>query len=313
MAKRMEDAEGRTGGGGEAGLALTPRSLFSLEYIAPPAAVSDYITTLYHFRCDEPEIRDIQPAAVGHLSIFPYGTGEMHFRDGHAEPSHEVNLMSPFSVAAPFVVDGPFHSIGAALSVLGWAALTGRDAGEYGNRFVAASDWLGPEAADLGRDLCEAYRAGTKSGHDCAMALCDYIAANVKPVSTRHIELIRTTSRWLNTSLNPLVPDLMASLAYSERQVQRLVERYFGLPPRALARKYRALRTAALLSFPKLSPEYEAELGEAFYDQSHMIREIQLFVGRTPARLGGQETPYLTEMLTPRNLREIRMPRYPDE
>jgi methylphosphotriester-DNA--protein-cysteine methyltransferase len=87
--------------------------------------------------------------------------------------------------------------------------------------------------------------------------------------------------------------------------VQRLVERYFGLPPRALARKYRALRVAALLSSPQLSLEDEAEIAEAFFDQSHMIREITHFVGRTPARLNDRETPYLAEMINSRNLREL--------
>jgi hypothetical protein len=36
-----------------------------------------------------------------------------------------------------------------------------------------------------------------------------------------------------------------------------------------------------------------------------MIREIRLFAGRTPARLTGEESPYLAEMLDLRNFREI--------
>lgn len=285
--------------------ALTPEALFEIDYIAPPAALSDYVTTMYHFRCDEPVIRDIQPASIGHLAIFPHGVGEMQFRDGRVDPSNETNLLTPFSVAAPFVVDGPFHAIGAVLSPLGWAALTGRDAGKYGNRLVRASDWLGPEVGELGHRLCEEYRAGTRSGSECALALGQFILENARPVNPRHAELIRVTNQWLGSSLNPEISDLMAQAAYSNRQVQRLVERYFGLPPKALARKYRALRAAALMSFPMLTPEYEAELAEAFYDQPHMIREIQLFVGRTPARLSDDESPYLTEMLDLKNFREL--------
>jgi len=288
--------------------ALTPQSLFQLDYIAAPPALSDFITTLYHFRCDAALIRDIQPAALGQLSIFPHGVGEMRFLDGRVDPSHETNLLSPFSMAAPFVVDGPFHAIGAALSPLGWAALTGRSAAKYGDRFVRAGEWLGDEADAMGGELCAAYRSGEKSGRDCALGLCDYIAAHLRPVKPRHIELIHTTTRWLGSSLNPDLAQLNHEASYSERQVQRLVERYFGLPPRALARKYRALRAAALMGLPQLSDEYEAQLGEAFYDQSHMIREISLFVGRTPARLAGDENPYLAEMLTPKNLREVRIP-----
>lgn len=291
---------------GEAGeFALTPQSSFAIEYIPPPAAVSDWITTLYWFRCDEQVIRDIQPAAIGHLAIFPHGVGAMLFRDGRADPSNETNLLTPFSQAAPFMVDGPFHAIGAALSPLGWAALTGLDAAEYGNRLVRAADYLGEEVERLGHALCEAYRGGTKTGPECALALAEYIGANAKRVNPRHADLIHLTNQWLGSEFNPDVDDLMARAAYSQRQVQRLVERYFGLTPRALVRKYRALRAAALLSFPALTTEYEAEIGAAFYDQSHMIREIQRFVGRTPARLSDTESPILTELLSFSNFREI--------
>lgn len=284
---------------------LTPQSRFTIDYIAPQTSVRHYVTTLYHFRCEEPVIRDIQPASVGHLAIFPYGKGEMQFRDGRVDPSHQTNLLTPFSVAAPFVVEGPFHAIGAVLSPLGWAALTGLDAAQFGNRFVQASKWLDPSADVLGETLCAGYRNAELSGEDCAHALCEYIANNTKPVNSRHEELIKQTNEWLGSSLNPQLSDLIARAAYSERQLQRLVERYFGLAPTALARKYRALRAAALLSFPSLTPEYEADLGEAFYDQSHMIREIRAFVGRTPARLADDETPYLSEMLDLTNFREL--------
>ena len=185
---------------------------------------------------------------------------------------------------------------------------TGKHAGTYGNRLVRAGDWLGEEIEQIGARLCASYRAGELSGFECAMALCDYIERNVKPLNRRHVELIRQTNDWLGSSLTPAIDDLLARAAYSERQVQRLVERYFGLPPRALARKYRALRAATLLSFPALTPEWEAQLAEAFFDQSHMIREIRLFIGRTPARLGDDESLFLNEMLDPKNLREIRMP-----
>lgn len=284
---------------------LTPPNLFALDYIAPPASACKYVTTLYHFRCDEPVIRDIQPASVGHLALFPHGNGAMQFRDGRVDPSHETNLLTPFSVAAPFVVDGPFHAIGAVLSPLGWAALTGLDASKFGNRFFKASQWLDPAVDALGAQLCADYRSGTKSGEDCALALCAFIESNIKTVNSRHTELIAQINQWLGSSLNPQVDDLLDQVAYSKRQVQRLAERYFGLAPTALARKYRALRAAALLSFPKLTPEFEAKLGEAFYDQPHMIREIRLFVGRTPARLTDDESPFLSEMLDLTNFREL--------
>lgn len=289
----------------EQGFELTESSLIHVDYIAPPAAISDYVTTLYHFRCEEKDFRDIQPASIGHLAIFPYGKGEMHFRNGHRDPNHEVAVMTPLSTANPIFVDGPFHAVGAALTPLGWAALTGLHAGEHRDRLRDAGEILGPGATALGQDLIARYREGTMSGRECALALGGFIGANVKKVNSRHSALIKTVNDWLGSALDPDLADLLERAAYSERQVQRLTERYFGLSPQAVARKYRALRAAAWLSFPTLAPEYEAELGEAFFDQSHMIREINRFVGRTPARLRDQGSPYLSEMIAPKNLREL--------
>ncbi len=292
---------------GDAPLALdlTAASLFEIDYIAPPADISDFITTLYYFRCDEALIRDVQPASIGHLSLFPYGKGEMHFQDGRRDPNPPVAVLTPLSQASPIIVEGPFHAIGAALSPLGWAALTGLHAGEHGDRLRPAREILGPGVEELGDRLNHAYREGALTGRECAAEIGAFVGRNASPVNRRHAEFIKVVNAWLGASLNPEVADLVAHAAYSERQVQRLTERYFGLSPQALARKYRALRAAALLSFPSLTPEFEAELGDAFFDQSHMIREITRFVGRTPARLADKDSPFLAEMIQPKNLREL--------
>ncbi len=287
------------------GFALTPASLISIDYIAPPSAISDYVTTLYHFRCEEAEIRDIQPASIGHLSLFPYGKGEMLFASGRRDPNPEIAMLTPLSTATPIVVEGPFHVIGAALTPQGWGALTGLHAGEHRDRMIEARTVLGSEVVALGERLNAGYRAGKFSGRECALELGAFIEGRARPLNARHNELIRTVNQWLGASLNPDLTDLMAAASYSERQVQRLVERYFGLPPQALARKYRALRAAAWLSFPQLTPEYEAQLADAFFDQSHMIREIQRFAGRTPARLSDDESPFLNEMIDLKNFREL--------
>ncbi len=284
---------------------LTETSKFKLEYLPTPAALAEHVTTFYHFRCEEADVRDIQPADIGHLTLFPHGQGAIHFRDGRSDPSHEANLLTPFSVAAPFTVAGPFHAIGAALSPLGWAELTGLSAAEHGNCFYRAGLHLGAEIDRLGAEWCAAYRAGTMSGADCAAAMGTFLLAKINPLSPKHRALIGVTTHWLGGALDPDLDALYAASPLSRRQTQRLVERYFGLPPTALRRKYRALRAASLLSMPYLDDEQEAAILNSFYDQPHMIREIRLFAGRTPARLMDEPDSYLSEMLDLRNLREL--------
>lgn len=285
--------------------ALSEPSLFQLDYIAVPGDLIDYVTTFYHFRCDEKNARDIQPAAVGHLTIFPCGTGNMLFQDGRSDPANEVNLLTPSTEAATIELEGPFHAVGAALTPLGWAALTGMDADLCANRLLPAEKYLGLDIGETGRALAHEYRSRDADAQAIVAALAAYIRENLKPVNPRHAKLIEQTNRWLSSAIDPAIDDLFEAADYSRRQVQRLVERYFGLAPRSLQRKYRALRAAAFLSLPQLTPEIEAEIANAFYDQSHMIREIQLFAGRTPARLADDENPFLSEMLNMRNFREI--------
>lgn len=303
-----EPRNGSSNRGGEpTGLtgALTSPALFALDYLPPPPALAGFVTTFYHFRCDEREIRDVQPAAVGHLIVFLAGKGVMRFASGRTDPSHPVSLLTPCGAAAPIEVAGPFHCIGAALSPLGWASLTGLHAGEWCDRMVPAGDHLGEEVEALGDALIADYRDGVGAQELCRR-LADFLLERLKPVNPRHVALIQAVTAWLNSGFHPPIEELFDKSAYSRRQTQRLVERYFGLGPRELKRKYRALRIVALLGRPEVSDADVAALTDHFYDQSHMIREIRHFAGRTPGRLAAENESILAALLDVRNFREIR-------
>ncbi len=287
--------------GGEAD--LTPRSRVAIDYFNPPEHLRPYITTLFHFRCDDDEIRDIQPADVGKLMLVLKGEGTAYFRDGRIEPIPRCSLQSPTSVAMPFQFVNGFHSVGAALTPLGWAALSNLSADEHGNQLFDAGEILGADVNEAADGLVEAYAAGEVESDAMIAEIARCIGDHVRKVPARHVALIETTVEWLGTSLDPQLDDLYARTTYSTRQAQRLVERYFGLNPRALKRKYRAVRAAAILSAPDIDEQQVIAVEEHFYDQSHLIREIGLFVGRTPSRLGGGDHPILNELLDLRNFR----------
>ncbi|ABC64651.1 helix-turn-helix domain-containing protein [Erythrobacter litoralis] len=275
----------------------------AIDYIPPPEDLRPYITTLFHFRSDEAEIEDIQPADVGKLMIVLKGDGEAHFRDGRSQAIPRCSLQSPTSVAVPFRFEGGFHSLGAALTPLGWAALSGLGADEHGNRIFEARDFFGPETDAFCDAIHTSYADGSIAQMEMVDRLSGFIRPRLKRVTKRHATLIAQVVEWLGTSLDPELDALYEQTAYSTRQTQRLVERYFGLNPRALKRKYRAVRAAAFLSAPNTTEEEVAGVTEFFYDQSHLIREINLFVGRTPSRLGGDDNPILNELLDLRNFR----------
>ena len=239
----------------EGAVSLATDRAATIDYIDPPRDLRPFITTLFHFRSDEHEIEDIQPADVGKLMLVLKGDGRVHFRDGREQEIPAFSLQSPTSVAVPFQFIGGFHSLGAALTPLGWAALSGLSADEHGNQIFDACDFWGDDAASF-RDRTRSNYAGGEIDQEAMIAqLCEFVAARLKKVSARHAKLIGQVVDWLGTSLDPQLETLYAQSSYSVRQSQRLVERYFGLNPRALKRKYRAVRAAAILSAPDIDED----------------------------------------------------------
>ncbi|TMM48094.1 helix-turn-helix domain-containing protein [Qipengyuania marisflavi] len=79
----------------------------------------------------------------------------------------------------------------------------------------------------------------------------------------------------------------MTLLAFAEdqrvtpRTVERIIKRDYGLPPKQVLRRARALDLAAALMGVAMEDE-EAELRLRYFDQSHQIRELRHFFGMTP-------------------------------
>ncbi|WP_340588258.1 helix-turn-helix domain-containing protein [Erythrobacter alti] len=261
---------------------------------------------LFHFTTELPQIEDLQPGALGQLVVFPKGSGAMRFAERADPATAKAHLFSGFSSAAPFEMRGPWHAIGASLSPLGWAALTGKPACEYIDRFMPATELLGDEVEVFAAELSEDYCAGELTGLEAARALGNWIGGRLGTIPRAHERLIEQVIAWLGTSLNPELESLFANLAYSRRQAERLVERYFGLPPAALARKYRAVRAAALLAKENLSHHEEGAIADAFYDQPHMVHEIRRYCGYTPSRLGGDGQPILKTLLQMKNFSRLQ-------
>jgi AraC-like DNA-binding protein len=286
-------------GGAPVSAQLTSVKNIQMQLIAPPPVAASLVTTFFRLRCDDNLIRDVQPSSLGIFAIMARGSGTLNFIDGGADPSCPLTLVTPTNAAATFVVDGPWDVFGAMLSPVGWASLTGWSAKKEGNRLHDAAKVLPPTLIARAQEVLHQWDG--LSNEEMRDKLSGALAASAAPLRESHLHFIRAISGWLSTSLSPDVGSLASLTGLSARQVQRLTERYFGLTPKALARKYRALRAAVLLSRPELSPDELMAIQDHFYDQSHMIREIRLFSGRTPARVADPDTPYLASFLRMRD------------
>ena len=277
----------------------------NITQFAPSTTLAPFVTQIYYFRCEEPETKDRQSAALGHLMFFLSGSGVVQFDKGEATMASGAMQYGPGLAAAEFVLSGPAHILGFVLSPLGFVALTGKPANLFADRAVRAAEIYGPEIDRI----ADAFSAGRADGSlriaDMIEQATGFLLRQVRSVPPAHVSMIRKVIDWLSSDLDPDVELLYAQLNMSRSTAARLITRYFGCPAKPLMRKYRAVRAATVLVDPQCTPELRAKVESLFYDQPHMIREIRQFTGRTPGALDGDDSRILRMWLSKDNYRDV--------
>ncbi len=257
--------------------------MVALSYFPPPADLAGYFGAMYLFTADRPRVVDHTRADFAQIRFMLAGVG--HYRFGHERlegPRHvetpECCLLGPTSMATHFDVAGPMQVLGLTVLPLGWAAL------RAGEAHLAADD-----AFDLAERFGPPWRAmldwlrGQEDSGKASEALWIFLRDQLHPVSEAEARFVAETDRWLAHAQSPRVDALPEATGLSSRQVARWCNRLYGAPPKYLARKYRALRCAQILA--REAVDWSEVSGDAFYDQSHFIRELKHFTGLTPTEL----------------------------
>ncbi len=259
--------------------------VYKFDWVAAPEALAPYLNSLYILRSGDEKVADKMPAYSGQLIVTLRGGATMRFAKGGVAEASEAFFQCPLLQAHDFELEPHTIMLGVSLNFRGWAALTGLTVDEYSDRSLDVDKVLAPELAERIHALAGRVASGELAEREALDALAQIVEDGITPLPERHLQVIDKTLEWLSSSFKPQIADLQAALPYSERQLQRLVTRFFGQPPVRLIRRYRAIRAATLLAMPDLPPKLEAEIRDAFYDQAHMIKEIRHFTGRTPRRL----------------------------
>ncbi|HVF93059.1 MAG TPA: AraC family transcriptional regulator [Sphingomonas sp.] len=261
-----------------------------LDYVVPGAELAPYVTLFYRFRADVPEFVDTERADHAQLR-FRLSPGDAHylFPDGSRQSAPPYHVLGATSGAIRTHVVGPVKVFGMGLTPLGWATLIGTDASAMANRVFDAETVLGDGVAEAGVALRNA------SDGDAMVAAVMPLLRRLIGGDTHRPALgfVRAVDAWLAGAFSPDIEDLAAATGLSRRQVERRCNALYGAPPKLLARKYRALRAAVAMA--SHDADIDALIGEGFYDQSHMIREIKQFTGLTPGQVRGDSAP-LTQM-----------------
>ena len=261
---------------------MTKPERHAFEFVPAPEALGPYLNSLYVLRIESGHISEMLPAYSGQLLLVQGGKGRVDFGAGPVDAPEHGFIIGPLSSARRFEIEGPLLALGASFNFHGWAALTRLPVAEHGDRFVPLSMAFGPESADRLLSLSRSIQPGADTFDEPLAKLADILEQRLQPLAAGHAQVIEATYAWLSSGFNPDPCDLNSSLPLSERQIQRLVKRFFGLSPSRLKRRYRAIRAATLLADTNLDFAKRQEVLDAFYDQAHMIREIREFTGRTP-------------------------------
>lgn len=257
---------------------------FELQYFPPDPDLAEMVSSFYFVRVDMPLFDESERADRPQFRIMSVPEGEYIFPDGYRFPAGRATIIGPTSGSVRAIGNGPLRMYGFGLMPAGWATLMGSHADKLTDRAIDAADLFG----DWIEDVVDAIGNAADTAERLVIGN-NFVREILKKNEPAPVWFTRTVDEWLTASPSPQVPELVEATGMSIRSVERMTKHYYGLSPRMLARKYRAVRAAsALARGEKLD---EADLGDAFYDQSHLIREIKRFAGATPGQLS-KPSPY---------------------
>lgn len=267
-----------------------------LNFASPAPELAPYVSAYYHVYFDYPLIEDFERADVGYLRLMFSGHGYYTYPGGRRVPDRPVMLLGPASVTASYSLTGPLDSFGCVLLPEFWGGIVDAPAHDFANDACDGVPLLGEESLDLfGR------MKGMRDVAAMGRMMDAFLLPRLKPLPDDHRAIIGKIGDWLSCMPIPAPERLYDACNLSPRQVMRISNRYFGAPPKLLARKFRALRTASRLIGTK-GPVPDT-LAVEYSDRAHMTREVKYFTGLTPRGLQVRSNPIMQVTLHPDNFR----------
>ncbi len=260
-----------------------------MRYSPPPPELREYVSSLYELRQDGATYDETERSDRPQLRIMLSGGGDYLFPAGNRDPATRVIILGPTSGTVRGIGTGPMHVVGAGLLPPAWVAMMGKRADAAVDRALDAELLFGEPATRL----FEAVQ-GIDSTDERFRLISAFIADATSKADPAQIAFTHIVDAWLTSSTDPRIESLAETSGLSVRQLERMTRRYYGLPPKTLSRKYRALKAAMLIA---RGEDIEASgIADSFYDQSHLIRELKRFAGLTPQQIRRHESYLMDEI-----------------
>ena len=269
---------------------------------APAADLAPWIGRLYVTIVDAPADYRLACGILNDtamLRIQLRGSWTAETADGPQQLGRAALFFGPNTRRMPITVTGSFTSAGVALRPGACHALGVPSLDALCDRLapletigLSSSRWMGLFADGASpEDWCLAMEA------DLRRLIAEQCAAEPDPVTS-----------WVEAAAFTNPETTIAALARQcgseQRRLERIVRRDFGIPPKQVLRRARALDMASHLRGVADLEEAE-DLALRYYDQSHLIREFTALFGMSPRQFVEAPQPLMTLALETRQVRRL--------
>jgi len=214
------------------------------------------------------------------------------------EGERQSLLFGPHSRAMSITVEGPFRVIGVSFRPGAEHALGGLLPAVTKDRIVDYDAFVGH-----GR-LGDRMDAGA-SDQTWALEMEEIVRAMIARYALSEPDPVtRAFDAHAFTAPQTPVAEFARNYGIEQKRLERIVKRDFGLTPKQVLRRARALDMGSQL-LGVAAPDEAEELELRYFDQSHQIRELSHFFGMTPQQLASGADPLLRITLEGRQARRL--------
>lgn len=271
---------------------------------APSADLAPWIARLYATVVDIPEGHHLQCGLFNDTSLFRIqlkGHWSAMSLDGIVEGERVALYFGPQTRLMPVTVTGSFVSVGISLRPGTGHALRRAKTADYLDRIVPCEELGLPGEAVLAMlEQSDDPEGWLQTLEDVIRRIVEASGGKTPDPITQRFETLAFVDPGASVS------DFAEECGIDQRRLERIVRRDFGMAPKQMLRRARALDMAACLRGVADQAEAE-ELQLRYYDQSHLIREFTELFGMSPRQFVASPQPILTLALESRQARRLEM------
>ncbi|MFT4027871.1 MAG: helix-turn-helix domain-containing protein [Novosphingobium sp.] len=271
---------------------------------APAADLAPWVARLYATVVDLPEGHTLHCGLLRDSSNFRIqlrGAWSAETADGLVTGDRTALFFGPQTKRMPVTVTGSFTSVGISLRPGTGHALRRAKTADYLDRVVPCEEMGLPGEAVL--QMLE-----RESEPEAWLQILEGVIRQIVQASggeqpdpiTQRFEALAFVDPTVS------VADFASECGIDQRKLERIVRRDFGMAPKQMLRRARALDMASYLRGVGDPAEAE-ELLLRYYDQSHLIREFTELFGMSPRQFVATPQPILTLALESRQARRLEM------